>query len=77
MRLTVVQIDRLWQITKPRLVKLTLCASVKAARAPGLCGRSSPIRQAGNILSEVVDRARAKGNVLVQLSGDHFVAAVV
>ena len=46
MRLTIVQIDRQWQITKPRLVKLTLCASVSAARVPGLSGRSSPIRQA-------------------------------
>ena len=36
-----------------------------------------PDPPSGNILSEVADRARAKGNVLVQLSGDHFVAAVV
>jgi len=36
-----------------------------------------PDPPSGNILSEVVDRAHAKGNVLVQLSGDHFVAAVV
>jgi len=37
MRLTVVQINRQWQITKPRLVKLTLCGPASALFGqPGL-----------------------------------------